>query len=109
MLFPKQILDKCSGLKIQEKRQVDDDYVEVVFYTEDTEKWKKILTEALGPEVKPEEVNDRENLAFTEDYGGMNENQTLFKKEEGDTAVVAMLWPWSNGDLITLKLILFKR
>lgn len=109
ILPPKQILEQCSGLAKYEKRQVDDDYVEIVFYAEDTAKWKQILTEALGPEINFEAANTEENLVFTEDYGGIIEGQCMFKKQEGDTAVIAMLWPWTDGELTTLKLILFKR
>ena len=67
---------------IHEERIVDDDYLEVVLFNKEIDKWFKILSCILGPPVKPAGVEpSEENLRVTEMSGGIWVNQTLFEKE----------------------------
>ena len=99
-----EILERCKDLKVFEKRTVSDEYAELVFCNEDMEKLNKILTDVLGPAIKPKDMQPTdEHLQLTEDYGGGRANQTLFKKERDGALVIAMLWPWSDEEHTTLK------
>ena len=105
----KEIMEKCSGLNIDEQRSITDEYAEVVFLNKEIGAWRKVLTDVLGPEIKPAGVKPSENdQDLTKDYGGIHQNQTLFKKTFDEKTVVAMLWPWQDGIHTTLKMTLVK-
>ena len=105
----KEIMEKCSGLNIDEQRSITDDYVELVFLNKEIGAWRKVLTDSLGPEIKPAGVEPTESdLDLTKDFGGIHDNQTLFKKALDELVVIAMLWPWQDGVHTTLKIALLK-
>ena len=100
----KEIIEKCKVLDIYEERFVADNYYEIVSYAKDKEKWIKLFTEILGPATKPVgTVPSKEDIELTQKYGGVRENQTLFKKQIGNTIVLAMFWPWQDEVRTTLK------
>jgi len=99
------IIEKCEQLNILEERSSSDDYKELVFSHSDLQSWSKMLEEVLGPPVKPVgEEPTEEDVKSTKEYGGIYENQTLFKAELNGRIIIAMLWPWSDDAHITLKL-----
>ena len=101
----KEIIEKFSTLNVYEKRCVTDKYCELVFYTKDIDKWDKIFTEIFGQAIKPAGTKPtKDDLRLTQDYNGVNTNQTLFKQEFGATMAIAMFWPWQDGIFTTLKI-----
>lgn len=106
----KEIVEKCSKLGVDEQRCVSDEYAELVFFNKEIEQWHKILIDALGPAIKPPGAQPtEEDLRLTKDYGGIHDNQTLFKKEFDDSIAIAMLWPWQDETHTTLKIALLKK
>lgn len=106
----KEIMDKCNNLSVEQHRTNTDDYIELVFYTKDTEQWGKALGGLLGLPAKPVGADPSEgDQILTRGYGGIHKNQTLFKNSFDENGVIAMFWPWQDGTHTTLKLILFKR
>ncbi|MCK4809874.1 MAG: hypothetical protein KAS99_02930 [Candidatus Omnitrophica bacterium] len=104
-----EINEKFNHLEISEKRDMSDDYTELVFYTKDLDEWNKIFIDTLGPAIKPPGIKASDNdMALTRDYGGIQDNQTLFKKEFESVVIIAMLWPWQDNEHITLKMALLK-
>lgn len=102
----KEIIERCSGLNIEDKRKLTDEYGEFVFSSKDIEQWSEILTDILGPAVKPEGGKPaKEDKKITDDYGGVRRDQTLFRKEFDGFVIIAMFWPWSDEESITLKLV----
>ncbi len=105
----KEIVEKAKPLEAYEQRSLSDEYLEFVIYNKDIEQWTKLLVAILGPAVKPAGAKPtKEQLKLTEDYGGVFENQTLFKKEFDGVTVVAMFWPWQDHTYTTLKAALCK-
>lgn len=103
----KDINDRLSVLSIHEQRQQEDHYSELVFCRKDLESWTKVFLEIFGPAVKAEGASPtREDRKLTEGYGGIRNNQVLFKKNCDGITVIAMLWPWESSGYITLKLAL---
>lgn len=101
----RDIIERFGDLKIQAKRAITDAYCELVFYSKDTAAWEKVITDLLGPAVKPPRANpSREDLRITEAYGGIQAGQTLFKKNFEGYAVMAMFWPWQDKAHATLKI-----
>lgn len=106
----KEIAERINILKVFEKRQIKDNYIELVFFNKEINEWDKLLSGILGPAVKPAGVSpDKEAQKPARDYGGIYANQTLFRKDFNDTAVIAMFWPWQDGVHTTLKVILVNR
>jgi hypothetical protein len=100
-----EIVERCSGLNIDTKRELTDEYGELVFSSEDIKQWSEILAGILGPAVKPEGVKPaKEDKKITDDYGGIRRDQTLFRKEFNGVVIIAMFWPWDDGQSVTLKL-----
>ncbi|MFA5059303.1 MAG: hypothetical protein WC676_01570 [Candidatus Omnitrophota bacterium] len=106
----KEIFQKFQSLKCDQQRAMEDDYVEVVFDVKDQQAWHKVLTDVFGPVAKPEgKAPTREDSSLTEEFGGVFDNQVLFRKDFNGTKVIAMLWPWGNRQQITLKMAVLKK
>lgn len=102
----KEIIAGLGKLNIYEKRCISDEYDEIVFYNKDLDKWNKLFNDIFGPPFKPPGVKPtKEILALTADYGGITDNQTLFKKDFNDSTVIVMFWPWQDSIHTTLKRI----
>ncbi|NQT28132.1 MAG: hypothetical protein HQ570_00870 [Candidatus Omnitrophica bacterium] len=100
----KDIIARYKTLNIYEERFVADNYYEVVFYTKDTDQWIKLLNEIFGSVTKPVgAAPSAEDAELTKKYGGVRENQTLYKKQVNNTIIAAMLWPWQDEVRTTLK------
>lgn len=105
-----EIVKKFDMLNIFEKRRITDEYVELVFYNKDIDKWSKIFTDILEPALKPQGVKPTKDVQhLAKDYGGIYTNQTLFKKEFDNGTIIAMFWPWQDGLHATLKIILLNK
>jgi len=106
----REIFERCSTLRVQERRHQDETYGELVFYNEEIDEWERILSEVLGPPVKPAGTRPTKDLLqLTENYGGIQTGQTLFMREFDDFTVIAMFWPWQDGTHTTLKIALLKK
>lgn len=103
----KEIAEKCSTLDIYEKRDANDKYCELVINNKGINECEKILTDALGPAAKPPKIKaTKEDALLTKGHGGIQPNQTLFKKEIAGLTVITMLWPWQDNAHTTLKIVL---
>jgi len=91
--------------EVYQRRTVNDNYCELVFYTKDTDKWSDFFTSQLDQPIKlPGSKPSKDDELITKDYGGIYNEQTLFKKEVESSIVIAMFWPWQDGINTTLKL-----
>ncbi|MGA1824695.1 MAG: hypothetical protein ACMUIP_08515 [bacterium] len=105
-----EILTACGDLEIVEKRSIDNEYNELVFLNKEIDQWKTILSEICGPPIKPAGIKPTaEDLMTTKDYGGIFNNQTLFKKEFDNGTIIAMFWPWQDSVHVTLKMALLNK
>lgn len=106
----REIIERCSMLRVQERRHQDETYGELVFYKEEINEWHRILSEVLGPAVKPAGIRPTKDLVdLTKEYGGIRTGQTLFVREFDDVTVMAMFWPWEDGLHATLKITLLEK
>jgi hypothetical protein len=106
----REIVEKCSLLEVEERRHQDETYSELVFFNKEVDEWNRILSETLGPPVKPPGINPTKDLVrLTQEYGGIRTDQTLFVKEFDDVTVMAMFWPWGDSKHTTLKMALIEK
>lgn len=100
-----EFLQQVKKVPIDEKRADLPDWLEVVL---DKNQWnvlRPILEDYFGVPVKPQgQAPSIEERKITEDFGGIRPNQTLYRTERAGVRYVAMLWPWEDGNLITVKI-----
>ncbi len=100
-----EILSQARDLAIYERRSLSAEYCELVFFNRDLEAWQHILSSSLGDPRKPPGTEPtRADLELTSKTGGIRFNQTLFEKNFGNETVIAKIWPWDDGEHITLKM-----
>jgi len=108
-MLPEQILEKCELLEIKRKKKIKPDYVELVFYARDTAEWMTLLTGIFGKAVKPKwQKPTGRDRKCTKKFGGIRPNQTLFIKDFNNYTVLAMIWPWKDKTLSSLKIPLIQ-
>ena len=101
----KEITDCFSSLKIVEKRCNTEEFVDLVFHSEEVDEWHRILTAFLGDPIKPKgQEPSAKDLAITANTGGIRLDQTLFEKEFQDAVIIAKFWPWMDNIHITLRM-----
>jgi hypothetical protein len=102
-----EILGKCSELMVSQTRCIKDDFVDLVFESEDTAEWARILSSCLGEPRKPHgSPPSRDDLEITSTTGGIRINQTLFEQDFETGTVIAKFWPWEDGKHTTLRMAL---
>jgi len=102
-----KIINELTKLDIYEKRTIGDDYSELVLIN--TPALDKTLADIFGPAMKKSnEKPSKEMIILAKEYGGIRENQTLFKKDSQGYVLIALLWPWDDKQHITLKLAVIK-
>ena len=105
-----EILERCHDLGIAEKRNISDEYCEIVIYNKDIEQWDKIFGEIFGqPQKKAGGRPTQKDMSLTKSYGGIRDNQILYRKDFEEGTLLVMFWPWRDGSLITLKMIFLNK
>lgn len=105
-----QIMTAAEGIDVHEERERGEDYCELVVYNSDVKKWTDILGGILGAPAKPAgSPVTREDGDITGQFGGVTKEQTLFKKTSSEGTVIAMFWPWQDGQHTTLKIAVIKK
>lgn len=106
----KEIIERCKEFEVFQQRKVNDNYAEIVMYTEGILKWSMIFNEILGIPVSPAGFNPTpEDTQITKDYGGIFAEQTLYKKDFPENTIIAMFWPWQDGKRITVKVAILAK
>ena len=106
----KEIIDRCKGFEIFQQRMVRDNYAEIVMFTKEIFKWSVIFNELLGNPVSPAGFNPTpEDKQITKEYGGIFDDQTLYKKDFQNNTIIVMFWPWQDGKRITVKIVVLTK
>jgi len=99
-----KLIHELTRIPLDEMRKKTGDYCELVVALEDLTPVEDILDKYFGPAKKLEGKSpDRESTYLAQDFGGVRKNQILYYKEEDKTAVCALIWPWGDGVLATVK------
>jgi len=99
------ILFQARDLGVHERRSLSAEYCELVFFSRDLDAWYRILSSALGePRKPPGQEPTVSDLDLTHKTGGIRINQTLFEKDFGEETIIAKIWPWDDGEHMTLKM-----
>jgi len=83
-----------------------DNFFEGVVIQQELEKLSGQLKNLLGEPVYPSKSKLAHKIRQRVDgLGGLMPGQTLYYKDLGADSILAMLWPWKDGQRTTVKII----
>ena len=100
-----KIKSEIKAVGLDNVRADNEDYFEAVVSKDAAGKLMKALEGSLGKAVWPS--NDKIPPGagkIVKDLGGLRTGQTLFFANDHASSVFAMLWPWQDGERMTLKM-----
>ncbi len=96
---------EIKTLRPDETRAEQEDYLEIVVPSHAVPSLRAVLDRFFGPAFKDAGKNpSAEAQARSKGYGGVQKNQVLYYTERENQANCAMLWPWSDGRHVTVKI-----
>jgi hypothetical protein len=100
------LLTKVGTAKCDERRSVTDDYCEVVVSADGLKEFNEILRSYFGPpqEMKGGRFSSEAELQAGP-YGGIRTGQSMYLRNREAGPELALLWPWSSGQAVTVKII----
>ena len=108
-----ELIDLTDQLKhlayAQKKYHVDrlGEYAQLVFDRRHLPAWMEALSKILGSPLKTDGQPVTEDIIrITEDFGEIFDHQTLYYREIDGQRIMAMFWPWSDQEAITLKIMI---
>ncbi|TAM42289.1 hypothetical protein EPN54_01175 [bacterium] len=95
-----------KALSFDSLRTDCDNFFEGVIVKKELEKLNTQLKSFLGDPVYPSQGRLTHEVKETVDsFGGIMPGQTLYYKDSGTNRILAMLWPWQDGQRVTVKII----
>ena len=83
-----------------------DNFFEGVIIQQEIDKLRGQLKNLFGDPVYPSQNKMAHKVRQTIDgHGGVMPGQTLYYKDLGTDGILAMLWPWKDGQRTTVKII----
>ena len=99
-----ELRQKLQNLDLKELRFDLEDYLEFVVQAQCMDQVKIILDLYFGHEVNIHDLSTaKEAVEFVEKWGGIRSNQTLYYSSRDGSTEYAMLWPWCDGNRISVK------
>ncbi len=100
-----ELLEQLRSLEIKEMREDQPEHMEFVITASRLDSLSSILKGFYGPaSASPEEQPSNEAKKHAGPYGGIRKGQTLYYLNSGEVSHCALLWPWGDGQSITIKL-----
>ena len=99
------LVEEVKRVPCQEMRRQESHYLEVVFSVAGLQTLAPVLESYFGPPMKPAgKAPSGDAKRYSEPYGGIRKEQTMYFHQEAGQAAAAMLWPWNCGTTVTLKM-----
>ncbi len=104
MLFS-ELVREVQSLDLKEVRKNSYGYFEFVLRASDEGTLCPILERFFGAPFKPKNrAPTKQALFYSADYGGIQKHQIMYYAERDDWSTCALIWPWQNGELATVKI-----
>jgi hypothetical protein len=101
-----KLLEKVKKLKIEETRTDSFEMLEFVIHRDYLSQLNGILESYFDQPLKPpNEKPSRLVDKYASSYGGIRQGQTFYFRECDTVLNFALLWPWGDGILVTVKII----
>ena len=97
----KKLKDTVKELGVDTLRVENDNYLEAVIIKNKLTELILKLDNLLGPAQGEPSVQAAD---VVKEFGGLIKGQTFYFWHEGKSFIFAMLWPWQDGEHITLKM-----
>ncbi len=105
MQFDK-LKDEVKTVQFDALRSDTDNNFEAVVDKDELDKLAASLEKFFGPPAFPSDNKLTLTMRQAIDgYGGIMPGQTLYFWSQGEEIIFAMLWPWSDGQRTTIKII----
>jgi hypothetical protein len=100
----KQLKKEIKAVTFESIRAESEEYFEAVVIKDHAQELAQKLESLFGPAVWPskEKLSSKIQEAIDQ-FGGIMKGQTLYFLSDQECALFAMLWPWQDGQHITLK------
>jgi len=99
-----KLINRLKNIAFQEIRVQSADYFEAVVVKEKLSELGMNLSGVFGSPVWPGSGSlPKEASKVIDEFGGIRDNQTLYYFRENEAVFFTMLWPWNDGERVTLK------
>ncbi len=99
-----ELAEQIKKLPPEELRSESQALFECVFDTKFSAKLTATLEGFFGTALKPAGQNPTKELkTYSDQFGGVRNNQTLYFREQEGISYCALIWPWSDETKATLK------
>lgn len=90
----------------EELRNDSKEFFECVINKKSLAATSKALEAFFGPPAKPAgKAPTKDDEYNTERFGGIRSNQILYVKKTNSETFLCMVWPWGDGDRLTVKIL----
>ena len=98
--------NEVKGVAIDDLREDSENYFEAVVTKDELANLTSRLEEFLGPPIRSSKTSLSAKIKDTiREFGGIQPGQTLYLFQQDSETVFAMLWPWSDRNHTTLKIV----
>jgi len=109
LLTYQELLDELKKIPSLESRMENTNNTEFVIDNQYVMNAHVIFQKFFGEDFKaPGEDPTTEDKRHSARWGGIREDQTLYYHESEGSRQCAMLWPWSDGYRVTVRIANFK-
>ncbi len=101
-----ELISQLKKLPLEEVRNNSNQFFEFVIQVKELGGLHALLEAYFGSPLKPAGKNPSKEMdRSVSGYGGIRADQTLYQLEDDKNSHYAMLWPWANGALVTVKIV----
>lgn len=101
-----ELIKEVNNVIFTTVRQESGIYFEAVVAKKELANLTTRLENFFGPPMWPLKNNLPSQVQEAiRDFGGIMPGQTLYFWNQGNDTVFAMLWPWQDGEHITIKMV----
>lgn len=100
-----ELIAEVKRMRFEETRGEGEGYIEFVVDAASVAPLQKLFDAYFGPAFKPAgKTPSKEAVKYASQHGGIYSNQVMYYVEQDNVSYCALLWPWGNGQSVTVKL-----
>ncbi len=100
------LMRRARQIRHETTRRESEDYLEMVMFRDSWDDLSKLFGAYFGAPLKGagQEAGD-EASRVSDPHGGISREQVLYHAAHEEAEQVAMIWPWSDGKRMTVKIV----
>ena len=97
---------EIKKIELDVTRVDGDKYFEIVVKTRSLGDAVHLIESIFGPPAWPSRDKMSKKMEkAVKDFGGLRQGQTLYTLNTNDFSIFVMLWPWQDGERVTIKVV----